>query len=1239
VCAACGLDLTSPRASSVLELGRRIVDTEAARQALIVRMRTESAVMAATSAPAVAATLAPAAAAMAPPAQTAPAPMTALAPGFPPAQRAGQRPSGPPAAGPLSPDPLPRRRPSAQVVLLTTGVVLVSVFAIFFAVLAYVVASVETRSVLTAAASLVVLAIAWLLRRRGLDGTAEGIAVIGVVLLLLDVWIVRVNRLFGADRLDLSLYAGLALLLVTAALVGVSRLTSLRSPSMSAAVVGPIGVFWAILGVVQSADPEADGVLVAFTVTGLVVLLELLPGFPQPERVVLRIMSVMAGTGSLIAALSAFPQLASGRALGFGLAVVVWAVHLVMVVRRPPAGSAAPGRAWAVIAAVGLAFAAAGTAGGLIDAVARDQPADGLRPAAVMLAGTLLIALSRIVSAALARSLRLSATIVAGVSALLLLPGAARVLVAVLDVLSARSFRAAPLATVGDVDPAIGWLVLGIAGTAAGLTVALLLVGSTRTVSAVAWAPLALATLVVVGCAVIAPSVVATVAVTILGSIVLLGAAAWRRLPAAARIAAFAGALLTALAGDGFALASSGVWLLATIAVIAVLVGARVVALASERGWSGGGALTASGLAVAVALTAGGLAPSWVARVVRSPDESPAGFGSAIVGLVIVGALAFVARRLPRAETATVGGITALILIPSVVAVWVTGDIVADVAWRLVLVTLAVGVALSWAVVRRSPFDRAVSAASAIPLLAILVADTSIVASNDTDALPGSLAAAGLLVVLSALLVGVSVRRPGRPTPPTSIVVESTIAATAAIVLVLALVDGGPLTRLTLLVIAVVPTLLAFRPGTARSRRHIAWIGATLAAAALWWFLLDERVTDIEFYSLPVAGLLLLVAGVVGWRSRRREPAAVPSADATTPTGLDVLTAASLAVAILPSALSASAGDPARAITVTAAGTALLAVALLILKDDRALRLRSIAWSAGVVAVSLPAVVRSIGGGNGTSITTVVDDAVAQSWMGAVAAILITAALAASRVRRSAPLSDIAASGAAAALGILVSRALLGDSMSGADASPWLIIVCSIAVTAFALHRGGHAAAAARPGRTAPRGSARATAIIALVASLAISVNALTSLDDVEWITVPLGVAALAAGVIRLLREPRAGSWPTLAPGLLVLLVPSLVYDLGESALWRVIALGVLGVAITVAGALWRLQSPLVVGAVVTILHGLAQLWPWISGLYEAGYWWVWAGVGGVLLIAFAARYEQRMRDLRSVGRALQALR
>ena len=59
-----------------------------------------------------------------------------------------------------------RRRSGVQVLLLTLGVVLISVAAIVFLFVAYLVANLEVRSVIIAAASILVLGMAWLLRAR-----------------------------------------------------------------------------------------------------------------------------------------------------------------------------------------------------------------------------------------------------------------------------------------------------------------------------------------------------------------------------------------------------------------------------------------------------------------------------------------------------------------------------------------------------------------------------------------------------------------------------------------------------------------------------------------------------------------------------------------------------------------------------------------------------------------------------------------------------------------------------------------------------------------------------------------------------------------------------------------------------------------------------------------------------------------------------------------------------------------
>jgi hypothetical protein len=145
--------------------------------------------------------------------------------------------------------------------------------------------------------------------------------------------------------------------------------------------------------------------------------------------------------------------------------------------------------------------------------------------------------------------------------------------------------------------------------------------------------------------------------------------------------------------------------------------------------------------------------------------------------------------------------------------------------------------------------------------------------------------------------------------------------------------------------------------------------------------------------------------------------------------------------------------------------------------------------------------------------------------------------------------------------------------------------------------------------------------------------------DPVELVTVPLALALIASGLLHLDRTPAARSWRALAPGLLVLLLPSLFLDLTFSPLWRVVGLGVLAIAVLILGTVRRLQAPFLIGASVLLVHALAQLWPWISLAYGAVPWWLWLGIGGVLLIVLAARYEQRIANLKTVALRISTLR
>ena len=97
-----------------------------------------------------------------------------------------------------------------------------------------------------------------------------------------------------------------------------------------------------------------------------------------------------------------------------------------------------------------------------------------------------------------------------------------------------------------------------------------------------------------------------------------------------------------------------------------------------------------------------------------------------------------------------------------------------------------------------------------------------------------------------------------------------------------------------------------------------------------------------------------------------------------------------------------------------------------------------------------------------------------------------------------------------------------------------------------------------------------------------------------------------------------------------VLLLPSLLATLfDDKPLWRLVALGVVSVAVIVIGVVRRLQAPFLIGAVVAVIHGIATFSPQIRAVYQAAPWWLWAGIGGVLLILLAARYENRIKNLK----------
>ncbi|MCI4062459.1 hypothetical protein MRQ36_07745 [Micromonospora sp. R77] len=129
-----------------------------------------------------------------------------------------------------------------------------------------------------------------------------------------------------------------------------------------------------------------------------------------------------------------------------------------------------------------------------------------------------------------------------------------------------------------------------------------------------------------------------------------------------------------------------------------------------------------------------------------------------------------------------------------------------------------------------------------------------------------------------------------------------------------------------------------------------------------------------------------------------------------------------------------------------------------------------------------------------------------------------------------------------------------------------------------------------------------------------------------EAYTLPAAGLALAAGLVALGARPGLTSWLALGPGLVAALLPSLVSVLvaPDPQPWRRLALGAAAVAAVLAGAVRRWQAPVLLGSATLVplaLHELARGWDLLPR-------WIFLAVGGLALIALAATYERRRRDL-----------
>ncbi|WP_405104947.1 hypothetical protein OG559_16935 [Micromonospora sp. NBC_01405] len=1114
--------------------------------------------------------------------------------------------AGPVPAG--SPGPVPSQRPApaapvggaeastrtVQGLLFVLGGLLLGTAAVVFTAVAWAAVGVVGRALILLAFTVLALAVPPLLARRGLRGTAETFAAVGLLLVVLDGYAAWSVDLFGVTGWSAARYAALVGGAGAALAAGYGRLTRLAVPWFAALLtVQPVLPLLA-----APARPSAAGWTLVFV--GVAALnLAVVAALRGPRAAVGPGPAVVPGAWAGPVPVGA-PAAATGPvpAGGAGPAVGGPAVGGPAVVATAAGGAAvAAGR---VLAWLGHGVALAVAAGCALVPLALGRVAG----TPLLAGGPLLLVALTLLGAALVAGGRLFRAITAGavvpVLALALLRPVAELrpnLLTVATALIALALVGAvrPLPRLVGPGPRVGALVVatGAAHVAALLAVVLGAVAVGRALPPwrgvgagpdLSWGwqvPVAVV-LAAVALAALLPRVtrpVTGVVAVAFGTLALtgVGPVPWPAVPAAdlvvgaalllyavTRVRPWWEALVAAVAGGalvGHALLVG----LATPAGEAVLLGAVVllgtaVAARGRRATGvgrgvAGAALAAALLAfqgtVVVACFAAGAAPWWQARAAL-----------AAVGLALFGLLA-VRRWWPEltgyASTAFAVGSALAGLAPLVVR---ADEPVALYAALAVLLTVLAG--------RGAPRVAGLGLLVVALLAAAPAVVATLVAPHGGPALPWSGAPAGGTI-------------PGSTPAGVALLVFTLAAALAARSPHFHGKRGHSAFHAP-----------SFRESAGAGREPAgpadggvggvgAWLSAVPFAAAALPVLLAAAGTP-----WPVVPAVLLLTGLAALLAAALagpRPLLVP---VTVPVGL-VATVFGLAGLLAT-----------RAGTLTGLG-ALVVVATVVAVGGR------------VGPVRLGGALVAVGAATGFAVTAALAASLplrSASFAVLTVAVLVlaAAALPAGRDPARGPVLDVAAQ-AVALLAVL----LAGGSPRHAAA---VCVLWGVAVGLRLLRRGE------------PTGRRWAFAGVAggselLGTWLLLGAGGVVLL---EAYTLPTAGVALAAGVVALRTRPGLNSWLALGPGLAAALLPGLVSVLfaPEPQPWRRLLLGAGALAVVLAGSARRWQAPVLLGGItlaLLALHELVRSWDLLPR-------WIFLAVGGLALIGLAATYERRRRDL-----------
>ncbi|SBT46920.1 SCO7613 C-terminal domain-containing membrane protein [Micromonospora auratinigra] len=1143
-------------------------------------------------------------------------------------------------AGVVPGRPVPAGRPGAaetstravQGLLFVLGGLLLGTAAVVFTAVAWAAFGVAGRALILLALTALALAGPLVARRRGLRGTAETFAAVGLLLVLLDGYAAWSVDLFGVAGWPASRYAALVGGVGAAVAAGYARLSRLTVPwfaalltaqpvlPLAAAAAKPSPAGWALvlaavalgdLVVVVALRSRAvpAGVAVAVPAGG--------PGWGQPAgggpaggQVAgggpVHLAGGVAGGGPVHPApapRTAGAAVVAGRVLGMvghgaALAVAAGCALPALILGRAAGTPLLAGAPLLVVALVLVVGAlAAGdrtyrtiTAGLLVPVLASAliRPVAALRPGLLLVAaGLVVLALAGLVRA-VPRRLRTGPR----VGAFVVAAGLGQVgTVLALVVGGSTALAAFPAWHGAEPVPAPSWgWQLPVALLLTTGAVALHLPRAARPVAGVVGA--ALAVLAVPAVTAVPWPLVLTVDLVAATGLLLGAVLRPRRGHPTVLFPALAAAVLA-----GHAVLVGCAAPLGEGVVLAVLAGTGL--LAAARGRRGAGAQpVVAGVALAVALLAvpAGAAVALVAA--GAPAWWQLRGASAAVALLIV-ATAAVRRHWTELHGYAATGFAVALGAVGIAPLVVPGaEPVALYAAAGTLLALAGTVGP-----RPTVAPRAVGAALAgLALVATAPATLRVLAGTPVRPwsgvppvrpVPGAFAAGLALLLLGLAAAGYARLRGGGRREPVTVALP--FAALALPVLLAAVGAPWPVRPAVLFGTGVAALLVAALAGPRRWLLAVTVpLGVVLLPLGLGGLLATRAAT------LAGLGALVVAAAVIGAAGRH---------PATRLAGWLVTVAAATGFAVTA---PLAAGQPLR----TAAFT-VLAVAALVLHAVPLLRRRATPDAAPAGPAAAPAGPGVLPAGPGVVPAEVgavpagaggMTAGPGAMWAGP-GVLPAGATPAAAGAGRVGAVALEAAAQAVAGLALLLTAGSLRHAAA-------VCVLWGVAVAVRVLRRGESPA-----GRRVLAGVAGGSELVGgwlLLAAGGVAV--------LEAYTAPAAALALGAGLLALRTRPGLTSWLALGPGLAAALLPSLVSVLvaAEPQPWRRLALGVVALAAVLGGAVRRWQAPVLLGTAALVplaLHELARGWDLLPR-------WIFLALGGLALIALAATYERRRRDL-----------